>query len=78
MKKDGEPKISEAAKEDYTKVVFHPNLKLFKMNKLDDDIIGLMSRRAYDVAGTSKGVKVYLNGKKIPVIKTELLSELEL
>ncbi|KAL3117199.1 hypothetical protein niasHT_007602 [Heterodera trifolii] len=65
MKKDGEPKI-DASKEDYTKVIFQPNLKLFKMDRLEEDIISLMSRRAYDIAGISKGVRVFLNGKKIP------------
>lgn len=67
MKKK-EPTISEAAKEDYTKVIFQPDLKLFKMQELEDDIISLMCRRAYDVAGTTRGVKVFLNGKKLPVI----------
>lgn len=67
MKKQGEPQITDAAKEDYTKVIFQPDLNLFKMEELEDDIIGLMSRRAFDVAGTSRGVKVYLNGKKLPV-----------
>lgn len=66
MKKQGEPQINESAKEDFTKVVFQPNLKLFKMHELEDDIIGLMSRRAFDIAGTTRGVKVYLNGKKLP------------
>lgn len=73
MKKDGEPKITDAAKDDYTKVVFQPNLRLFKMDELDEDIIGLMSRRAFDVAGTTKGVKVFLNGKKLPVSKFTFL-----
>ena len=68
MKKQGEPQISSATGEDFTKVVFQPDLKRFKMDELEDDIIGLMCRRAYDVAGTSRGVKVYLNGKKLPVI----------
>jgi len=67
MKKQGEATISDSTKDDYTKVVFQPDLKLFKMEELDDDIIGLMSRRAYDMAGTTRGVKVFLNGKKIPV-----------
>lgn len=40
------------------------------MTELDDDIVGLMSRRAYDVAGSSKGVKVYLNGRLLPVKKS--------
>lgn len=33
---------------------------------MDDDIISLMTKRAYDLAGISK-VKVMLNGKTIPV-----------
>ncbi|KAH0814448.1 hypothetical protein GEV33_008343 [Tenebrio molitor] len=33
------------------------NLEKFKMSKLDDDIIALMSRRAYDVAASTRGVK---------------------
>lgn len=37
------------------------------MKELDDDIVGLMCRRAYDVAGSTKGVKVLLNGKVLPV-----------
>lgn len=67
MKKQGEPQISDAAKEDFTKVVFNPDLKLFKMEELEEDIISLISRRAYDIAGTTRGLKVYLNGKKLPV-----------
>ena len=48
-------------------MTFKPDLAKFKMTELDDDIVGLMMRRAYDVAGTSGGVKVYLNGKLLPV-----------
>ncbi|KAI6171976.1 DNA topoisomerase 2 [Aphelenchoides besseyi] len=51
---------------DFTKVTFVPDLQRFKMTELDDDIIALMSRRAFDVAGSVKGIKVYLNGKKLP------------
>lgn len=49
------------------KVTFSPDLKKFKMETLDEDIVGLMSRRAYDVAASTRGVKVYLNGKRVPV-----------
>uniref|UniRef100_T1JG36 DNA topoisomerase 2 n=1 Tax=Strigamia maritima TaxID=126957 RepID=T1JG36_STRMM len=52
---------------DFTKITFSPDLKKFKMTSLDKDIVGLFSRRAYDVAGTTKGVKVFLNGKRIMV-----------
>ena len=37
------------------------------MEKLDDDTVALLSRRAYDIAASTKGVKVFLNGKKIPI-----------
>lgn len=37
------------------------------MDKLDDDIVALMSRRAYDVAASSQGVSVFLNGTKLPI-----------
>lgn len=70
MKKDGEAQIKDAAKsEDFTKITFTPDLTKFKMDELDDDIIGLMSRRAYDVAGSVQGVKVYLNNQVLPVIE---------
>uniref|UniRef100_A0A914XMA9 DNA topoisomerase 2 n=1 Tax=Plectus sambesii TaxID=2011161 RepID=A0A914XMA9_9BILA len=67
MQKAGEAKVTEAAGDDYTKVTFQPDLAKFHMTELDDDIVGLMSRRAYDIAGTSRGLKVFLNGKRLPV-----------
>lgn len=66
MNKDADPQITPADMDDFTKVTFEPDLKKFKMKELDDDIIALMSRRAYDIAGTSPGVKVFLNGKQLP------------
>ncbi|KAI6196197.1 DNA topoisomerase 2 [Aphelenchoides besseyi] len=67
MKKDEEAEITEQrADDDFTKITFVPDLQRFKMTELDDDIIALMSRRAFDVAGSVKGIKVYLNGKKLP------------
>lgn len=68
MKKEGEAQIDDAKKgDDYTKITFYPDLARFKMTELDDDIIALMSRRAYDVAGSVHGIKVHLNGKLLPV-----------
>lgn len=38
------------------------------MNNLDDDIVSLMTKRVYDLAGvTPSNVKVKLNGKNIDV-----------
>ena len=52
---------------DFTKVTFKPDLAKFKMTHLSADMVALMTRRAYDIAGCTKGVTVYLNGKKLPV-----------
>ncbi|CAD5230247.1 unnamed protein product [Bursaphelenchus okinawaensis] len=61
-----DPEITKNEAEDFTKVTFCPDLKMFKMEKLDDDIVSLMCRRAFDIAGSTKGVKVYLNNKLVP------------
>ncbi|XP_061738599.1 DNA topoisomerase 2-beta isoform X2 [Nerophis ophidion] len=67
MSKSSEPKIKFFDGDDFTCVTFQPDLSKFKMEKLDKDIVALLTRRAYDVAGSCKGVKVTLNGKKLPV-----------
>uniref|UniRef100_A0A8C1WS30 DNA topoisomerase (ATP-hydrolyzing) n=1 Tax=Cyprinus carpio TaxID=7962 RepID=A0A8C1WS30_CYPCA len=67
MGKTSEAKIKKFDGEDYTCVTFQPDLAKFKMEKLDKDIVALLTRRAYDVAGSCRGVKVMLNGKKLPV-----------
>uniref|UniRef100_A0AAQ5ZV92 DNA topoisomerase 2 n=1 Tax=Amphiprion ocellaris TaxID=80972 RepID=A0AAQ5ZV92_AMPOC len=67
MSKTSDPKIKLFDGDDFTCVTFQPDLSKFKMEKLDKDIVALLTRRAYDVAGSCKGVKVSLNGKKLPV-----------
>ncbi|KAJ0003730.1 hypothetical protein NQD34_008828 [Periophthalmus magnuspinnatus] len=67
MTKTADPKIKFFDGEDFTCVTFQPDLSKFKMEKLDKDIVALLTRRAYDIAGSCKGVKVSLNGKKLPV-----------
>ncbi|XP_075033225.1 DNA topoisomerase 2-alpha [Mixophyes fleayi] len=67
MSDAGESKIKPFDGVDYTSITFQPDLSKFKMEILDKDIVALMSRRAYDIAGSSKGVKVFLNGKRLPV-----------
>ncbi|XP_031604241.1 DNA topoisomerase 2-beta isoform X2 [Oreochromis aureus] len=67
MTKTSEPKIKFFDGDDFTSVTFQPDLSKFKMEKLDKDIVALLTRRAYDVAGSCRGVKVSLNGKKLPV-----------
>ena len=63
-----EPIITKHTEADYTKISFEPDLKKFHMKKLDDDIVDLMKKRVYDMAGVIGGsVRVYLNGKKIEI-----------
>ena len=77
MHKTGEPSVkpcskADAKKGDYTKITFKPDLARFGMSIMDEDTIGLLSKRAYDIAGSmankeGKKLSVYLNGTKVPV-----------
>ncbi|XP_017274093.1 DNA topoisomerase 2-alpha isoform X2 [Kryptolebias marmoratus] len=67
MGRTGDANIKPFDGEEYTCITFRPDLAKFKMNILDKDTVALMTRRAYDVAGSSKGVKVFFNGKRLPV-----------
>ena len=79
MKSCDEPIIkdlsaSEQKKGDFVKITFSPDLEKFKMTSLDEDIVSLFSKRAYDIAGSmarseGKSLNVILNGNKVPVKK---------
>lgn len=63
---------AELKQGDYVKITFSPDLARFGMTHLDADMVGLMSKRAYDVAGTmacrgGKKIAVSLNGKKLAI-----------
>lgn len=62
------PKITSYKKgPSYTKVIFKPDLQRFGMDKLDDDIVGVMRRRVYDINGSVRDVNVSLNGKALKI-----------
>jgi DNA topoisomerase-2 len=69
MSKKKDPVITEKQKTiDFTCVTFTPDLKRFKMDRLDEDIVALFTKRVYDMAGcTDSKVKVQLNGSEIPI-----------
>eukprot|EP00026_Physarum_polycephalum_P000381 Phypoly_transcript_00381.p1 GENE.Phypoly_transcript_00381~~Phypoly_transcript_00381.p1 ORF type:complete len:1577 (+),score=426.38 Phypoly_transcript_00381:657-4733(+) len=67
MHKKEAPIINDAKENDYTKITFKPDLEKFKMTHLDEDIVALMTKRVYDVAGCNTGIKVSLNGTRLPV-----------
>ena len=64
-----EPEITEnASKRNFTCITFWPDLSKFRMKRLDADIVSLMTKRVYDLAGVTNGkVMVKLNGNTISV-----------
>lgn len=62
-----EPEITRYTKEEYTKITFKPDLRRFKMERLDEDTVSLLKKRVYDLSGVVKNVKVFLNGERIVV-----------
>lgn len=69
MSKKGSPKITSCkAKDNWTCVEFQPDFQKFGMEGLDADILSLMRKRTYDLAGVlGSGVKVYYNGVKLAI-----------
>jgi DNA topoisomerase II len=53
--------------ESYTCITFTPDLKRFNMDKLDDTIVEIMTKRVYDLCATCTGVSIHFNGKKLPI-----------
>ena len=67
MSRMGAASITPQKGDDYTKITFTPDYKKFRMQGIDDDFEALVLRRVYDLAGTIKGVKVWLNGERVKV-----------
>ncbi|KAF7367438.1 DNA topoisomerase 2 [Mycena sanguinolenta] len=70
MGKCGKAKITSNSKgEEWTKISFRPDLKRFGMESIDEDTASLLRKRVYDMAGTVRDVKVFLNDKRITNVK---------
>jgi DNA topoisomerase-2 len=67
MSEKTKPNITKTKEKGYTKVTFEPDLEKFGMTELTEDILGLIKRRVYDIAGTHDKLKVYLNDNEIKV-----------
>lgn len=67
MGEKNEPVITElkARPTTFTKIVFRPDLQKFNLENLTPDIISLLTRRVYDIAGIHPKIKIYFNDKKI-------------
>jgi DNA topoisomerase-2 len=65
MSKMGKAKITDFKGDDYTKVSWKADYARFGMEGIDDDFEAIIKRRTYDMAGTLRGIKVYLNGDRV-------------
>jgi DNA topoisomerase II len=68
MQKFTEPKITKSTAKPYTKITWKTDFKRFGIDGFTDDMISLMKRRVYDIAGaTDNKVSVYYNSKKLNI-----------
>ena len=69
VKNKPEIRKAKSSEKDYTCVTFEPDFEKFGMDHgLDQDILDLMIKRVYDMAGcTDSSVRVYLNGDALPI-----------
>lgn len=65
MSKMDKAKISSSKSSDFVRVTFKPDWVKFGMEGIDEDLESLLYRRVYDMAGTVRGVKVWLNDNHI-------------
>ncbi|CAE7816482.1 TOP2A [Symbiodinium sp. CCMP2456] len=68
MQVKGKPEILATKEKSFTCITFKPDLAKFGMARLDEDIVSLLTKRVYDVAGsTAERCSVFLNGEKLDV-----------
>lgn len=71
------PKIKTMkTKSEYTEISFKPDLAKFGMESLDDDILGVLRRRVFDLCGSVRGIRVTLNGKALKINNFKQYTEL--
>ncbi|THH09412.1 hypothetical protein EW145_g2021 [Phellinidium pouzarii] len=67
MSNCGKAKITKNKKDEFTRVTFKPDLARFGMDSIDEDTLALLKKRVYDMAGTVRNIKVFLNDKRIMI-----------
>lgn len=61
-----EPSITSSDGPDYTMISFTPDFKRFGIERFSEDMLLMMRRRVFDLAGcTDRTLKCYLNGQRI-------------
>jgi DNA topoisomerase-2 len=76
MTKMGTAKITANKSDDFTKITFLPDFSKFGMDGMDEDFEAIVKRRVYDLAGTSRGVRVSLNGERIKISNFKKYTEM--
>ena len=70
MRDKTEPEIKPSKSTSYTSVSFIPDYPRFGFKNITNELIGLFSKRVYDIAAcTSKSVKVFLNDEEVKITK---------
>jgi DNA gyrase/topoisomerase IV subunit B len=73
------PIIKKYKKYPFTKITFMPDYEKFSLTGLEDDIVSLFYKRAYDISGlTDASIKVSLNDEKLPINNFEKYADLYL
>mmetsp|Transcript_9591 Transcript_9591/g.17196 ORF Transcript_9591/g.17196 Transcript_9591/m.17196 type:complete len:1243 (+) Transcript_9591:36-3764(+) len=68
MQVKGKPEVTPTKEKSFTCITFKPDFPKFGMTKLDEDMLSLMTKRVYDIAGSStEKCGVYFNGEKLDV-----------
>ena len=68
MKIKGKPKITKVKCKPYTKITWITDFEKFDIDGYSKDMVKLMIRRVYDIAGTTdKSLNVYFNKKKLNI-----------
>ena len=66
MTNKGKPKVSKVKGKPYTKISWIVDFQRFGIEKYTDDMINMMIRRIYDIAGTTdKNLNLYYNREKL-------------
>ena len=62
------PKVTNVKRKPYTKISWIVDFDRFFDSKYSNDMVNLMVRRVYDIAGvTDSNVNIYYNNKKLPI-----------
>ena len=78
MSEVGKAKVTNfSSGNNYVKITFYPDLEKFGLKELDDNHFKLFHRRSIDILGVSSNkLKVFFNGKKIPINNFKKYSDL--